>query len=347
MYLVKHFNHAGLTLGEVKPNSPSATVGLNTVESISYQIEIGHQLAVLAKSEPYVTDFVFYYKDLPLFGGLHTEVDINDVDEGYLNIAGKGWKHYFERRTWPPENTNPYTALTKDVFTIVRELLAAVDGLGLSLGSGTAGQTTDYKIDLGDTEAILSKIDALSKLQPGFDYEITWDKVLHLYAPKRGADVGYILEQGVNCGPISYRNPGIGGTALLGTGSNLEGGARASYFAKDNTAEAKYRRLDVTKVFGSIPSSNSYPPQLLIDMTTAELPRQVLPMRQLSIPWIGDDSIDNIFEEVWIGDTIRVKGDMEYEYIDDDYRVVGIEINPTDEYDDVIVFNFDDGTISL
>lgn len=341
MHLVKHLDHNGVAIGETIPGQTQASIGLKTPENISYQLDLNSPLATPLSCAPYATDFIFYYRDKPLFGGLHTEVSVSDIDDGYIDVAGKGWSHYFERRIWPPEDTDGYAVLGADLFTIARVLIDEVDEIGVTEDTNLSGQTTDFHIELGDTEAILSKVDSLSKMQPGFDYELTWDKHLNLYAPQMGTTVSYTLEQGRNCGPLNYRNPGIGGTMLFGTGSGVGGGNAKSY-AEDLTAELAYRRLDLAKDFGVVGS-----PDMLTNLVTAELPRQTTPLKQLSITWLGDETIGNIFDEVWIGDTIAVVGDTGYEQVDDLMRVVGIEINPTEEDDESITFTFDDGTLSL
>lgn len=350
---IKHLNHNGDSFGETVGTNVNFSLQLNKPEILNYDIDLSYWLARREFVEPDVTDFLFLYKDLPLFGGMHTEVDIDNVDENVLKVSAGGWLHYFENRFWSPtkpdgSENDPYSVTDYDVIIVAQQLLDAVSTddspqpFQLHHNNANSGQVIDYDVEVGDTTAIFSKVEELSQMEPGFDYEITWDRWFKTYTPKRGRVRSYSFEQGVNCGPLSYRNPGIGGNYFYGTASEF--GTALTAVRPNPASFVTKRRKDITKDFGELGDGSQ---GLLDTLADGEAVRQLSPIIQLNLTWMGDSHISNIFESVSLGDTVLVKGDTGYERVDRWMRIVGIEGNPTNEGDERLTITFDDDTLSL
>jgi hypothetical protein len=304
--------------------------------------------------EPDVTDFLVYYKGRELCAGMHTEININDVDANQIDVSGRGWLHYFENRIWPPINRDgspfaDYSVTDRDIIYIARDLIGYVSDWETPVSltvyfpyGGGSGQLMDYDIVAGDdTSTIFEKVAEIAKGHPGFDFEITWNRFFNTYYPQKGSNRTYVFEQGVNCGPLGYRNPGNGGNFFWGT-ALVEGGASGTQWSWNDADVLRRRRKDKVDDFGDAKFQAN-----LDFLTQGEAARQVLPIKQLSMEWMGDDRIANILDEVSLGDFVQVKGDTVYEEIDEWMRVVGMEFQPTDNDEERITFSFDDGTLSL
>jgi hypothetical protein len=355
MSLIKivHMDHAGNKFGEVEGRGRSFQLQLNQSETVTYSLGLESPLASQAYCNPNYTDFIIYYKDKELCAGMHTEVDLNDVDANTLDVSGRGWLNYFETRIWPPINRdgsphNDYSVTDRDMIFIAQDLIGYVSiwetpiSLQVFFNNAASGQLRDYEIIAGDgTSSIFSQIEELAKGHPGFDFEITWDRVFKTYYPRKGTVRDYVFEQGINCGPIQYRNPGNGGNFFWGTGTDDSDAALTSWSWNDADILAT-RRRDILVDYGPIHFQEN-----LDFLAQGEAARQVLPLKQISAEWRGDDRITNIFDQVSLGDIVLLRGDTGYEYINDWYRIVGMEVTPTDDDDERVTFTFDDGSLSL
>lgn len=348
--------HDGTKFGEVSGLNRQFQLQLNQPETVTYSLSLNSQLANQAYTEPDITDFLVYYKGRELCAGMHTEVNINDVDNNLLDVSGRGWLHYLETRIWPPINRDgtdhfDYSATDKDMIAVAQELVGYVTvwdtpkPFDVFFSGAYSGQLIDYDITAGsdspDTEAILSKVQALAQSHPGFDFELTWNHWFNTYYPQKGRVRSYVFEQGLNCGPIQFKNPGNGGNFFWGTGL-VEGGASSSAWSWNDADVLSRRRKDITTDFGDTKFQAN-----LDFLTQGGAARQVMPIKQISMEWRGDERIANILDEVSLGDTVLVKGKTYYEDIYEWFRIVGMDFQPTDNDDERVTFTFDDGTLSL
>lgn len=350
-WTVRHYSHADIALGEAFPQNLSFSKLLKRVGSISYGLDLEQDLAVRDKTNPYITDFKLFRGSegnmVPIMGGIHTSIDVSQAEDNLLSVAGKDWLHYFEKDEWPFNPADPiqynYKQVGRDIALVVKDILdttlAQPNSLSLTYTLAAIGQLVNYKIEPADTEKILSKLDELSKIVPGFDFEITHDRIFKLYAPQKSRTLtGFALRQGHNMENLHYTENGPQATKLRGFANAA---TRMGYVVDDPTQTA-YRRLVESVEFSDVPDATS-----LQEKAISEAARMATPTIEFSCSFINFDSDFDFWSEVDTGDKIHCTGDLQYDKIDDYFRLVGIEVAPTDEGDEQIDLTFDDGTLAL
>jgi len=250
-------------------------------------------------------------------------------------------------RFWPFDPANPvanlYLVTARDVFDIVKDLLDGVLALSNSLSYtyafGASGFTLDYKIEPGDTETILSRVTTLGQRSPGgFDIDIDHNRVIRLFAPKKGIQRDLVLEQGANIARITYSNSGPKGTHTLGsshvTSSNISA-------AVDSINQPRYRRIDYA---ADVPDIRD--PSTIGSIVSGESQRASTPHTEFTLV-IAPDYIDDLLGQVSMGDSLKIEADLGWDIINGYYRMVSIIGRPDDEGNEEYELGFDDGTISL
>lgn len=343
---LRHYDHADNALGDVFPKSPEFAIYLNRVGYCNYGMDLDHPLAKRQYTSPYQTDFQLFRKNKPIMGGIHTSVSV-DLDQETLTVSGLDWQHYLELREWPYDPAdalaNTYLASDRDIALVVKDILTRIlaepNSLQLNLNSIIAiNRLINYKIDVGDTANIMSKLTDLAKKAPGFDFEITYDRRFNIYAPQKGTDNGITLAEAHNIYNLSYVDNGP--VATHTTGKATAGSSQIGVVV-NSTNQSGYRRLDATQDFQDITSEEE-----LISSTFAESDRNSTPHREITCKVI-QDAID-IWEEVEPGDTIHLEGNIQYDQFNSEpFRVVGMLCNPNDEGDEEWSLTLDDGTLSL
>lgn len=343
-----HKNHAFQELGECFPSNLNFSLPLSAVGDVSYELAIDDPLATWQKTYPKRTDYLLMYGNHELQGGIHTGVNINDVERETLQISGNDYLHYLEGRWYPfdPENLAAggfIWPINSDLFVIVEDMLDATLALSHSLpltyNNRLSGQTiNDFKIELGDTEAIKSKIETLSKKLPGFDYEITPQRELKMYSGGKGTIRNFTFEQGRNIFLLDYSNRGPEGTHTLGVAQG-EGNKIAR--SRDHSGMPTYRRWDVHEEI-SLATTDT---QAIQDATDAESERNIAPKLEFSAKYVDDADVD-IFAEVSTGDRCMVHADLDWDEVHDYMRIVNIQGVTDDEGNFELQFTFDNGTLA-
>lgn len=350
-WTVRHYSHSDVALGEAFPQDLSFSKLLKRVGTISYGLDLEQDLAVRSKTNPYITDFKLFRghegEMVPIMGGMHTSIEISGAENNLLNVAGKDWLHYFEKDEWPFNPLDPiqynYRQAGRDIALVVKDILdttlAQPNSLNLTYTLAAVGQLINYKIEPADTEKIFSRLDELSKIAPGFDFDITHDRVFKLYAPQKTRTLtGFALREGDNIENLHYTENGPQATKLRG----FANGATRLGHVVDDAAQSAYRRLVESVEFSDVTDVTA-----LQDKTTAEALRMAAPAIEFSCSFINYDVDFDFWSQVDTGDKIHVKGDLRYDKLDNYFRLVGIECGPSDEGDEEIVLSFDDGTLAL
>lgn len=343
---VVHTRHDGLELGEVFPNDPEFAIYLGKVGYLNYDIDMDSPLARKQNTEPYATDYALYYGDRLIQGGMHTSIQIDELEAHTLKVGGNDWYHWFEKQLWPFNPADPllnvYSAFNRDLFLIMEDWLTVIQSqpytIQFTYANGLSGVTTNAKIDVADTEDMLSKFTNLSQGNPGFDMEITPDKHIQLWYPKKTRQNDMVLEQGINIYGLSYRNKGPNATHTVAQAQLPS--SRAGLLV-DSTLMPKYRRLCANKDFGSLPDQTS-----LDTLASGEGQRNETPGLEFTCRIIPE-FVDDIFGVIEMGDQITVVGDIGWDYINQTVRLVSIVGGPNNEGDQEYELGFDDGTISL
>lgn len=288
-FRVMHKQHDGTLIATIRPENLQFT--LNKKQPHTIQYEYSHAQGVSPDFVgAYRTDFELWYYDTPIMAGMHTKAPQVVREEGFTTIAGQDWKHYLERRHYPfnygtvinnfaevndyQEGGSPqgyaFYYTDTDVTVIAKKLLDVTLSRPYSLDlryptlTTALGIPASFGMPLADTQDILSYIDGLSDIDPGFDYEIDFYKELRFFSPRKydtavwddptlavyefseaAGTLDYVTQGPtfVNDGPIAtHWNAGAAGK----TGTRV--GASLGYEA----SQAVYRRLDGTADYGDV-----------------------------------------------------------------------------------------------
>ena len=325
-FVVRHLDHNFAGLGEAIPEQLQYTYTLAEPSTVQYELDINHNLAIRANTQPYVTDFLLLRDGTEFLGGLHTAVSLDEALIRLL-ISGKDYKHYLEKRQFPfdPTDLTAYTfeKPATDVFTIAEDMLNVVlaesNSLPMFYANGLLGQTIDYRIDPGDTETIYDKINGLAEADAnGFDWLVTHDRWVRFYAPEKGVANTYIFEKGRNLETLLFEDNGPIGNHCLGLGAGTA--TRLGSVVNNAASQATYRRLDMAMDFGASVIDQAQ----LDDLAAGKAEGHGMPRLKIQAE-VVTDYISEVFDEVALGDTCRFIGDTHYLAIDANYRIVGFQ----------------------
>jgi hypothetical protein len=343
---VVHYRHDGTALGDEYPSSPQFAMYLGKMGYLNYDLDRSSALAIKDNCEPYGTDYGLFFGDHKLQGGIHTDIQIDDIESHTLQISGKDWYHWFEGQIWPFDPNDPlstlYTAFDIDIFTIVEDWLDVIQSeantIQFTYNNGTAGAVARVKIEANDTENMYDKFTTLSQGNPSFDIDITPDRVVNLYYPKKSRDIDYSLVQGNNIYELSYHNKGPSATRLVGTG---QGPSSKLGVIEDDPSIIKYRRWMANEDFGNVVDVTD-----LDNKVVTAIGRHASPNLEFTCKIIPS-FVEDIFSVLELGDNVPVYGKLGWDTIDARFRLVSITASPNDEGDQEYELGFDDGTISL
>lgn len=341
-WLVRHSDIADKVLGETHPKALEWTKALNAIPSISYALQYSDGLCRKEFTDPYATDYALYRGDFKVLAGQHVAVNGQNSSK-MLQVAGRGWENYLDERFWPFDPANPladkYIRFQTDIATILTETLDRVleedNSLQLDYGFAPTGILTNFRIDAADTESMYSKYRTLSGQSPGFDFDITPDRLFRIFYPEKNTNPTYRIAEGENLLELFYENNGPDGNWILGLGAS--GNQRRGSVKQNLQSQALHRRLDATRDFGDVID------QGLIDrLTEGELNRAAVDVVNLRAIVHVEES-ENVWAEVEPGDTIQVTGWVAgaYDYVDDNLRITTMTGRVNDLGDEQIEFGFD------
>lgn len=317
---------AGERLGQVIPLDPQFTFSLNEPSSLTFEMPTSHRLANIQYVEPYATDFAYYVDDTCLMEGMITGV--GGEDESNLNVAGKSWEHYLERRHYPFIPTSPtlyfYAVVARDVFTIVEDVLTTVQSLSNSVeftfNNGTSGITRNLRIEPGDTESVLEIIGQLAEQKPSFDFEIVpLTREFKMYAPQKGSFKDMRLVKKKNVSRIRFDDEGLEGNSVLTLGAGSS--TKLMKLKESTTSMAKYRRHDSSVEYGDV-----IDPNYLNSLAQGDLDRSTMKDLGLLVS-IAPKYAEDVLLGLKVGDKVSVEGDIDYTTltVDDVFRITQIE----------------------
>jgi len=322
-FLIRHLDHDFVALGEATPEELQYSLMLAEPHTVQYKLKSENTLAVYPNVCAYETDFLLQRDSDDFLVGMHTGVNVDEAEE-LLSIAGKDYKHYLERRQFPFDPTDPTLYLFEkpatDIFTVVEDILTVVlaetYSLPMSYANGLAGTTIDYRIDPADTENIYEKINSLA--EGHFDWLVDVSRWVRLYAPNKGTVNSYVFEKGRNLITLPYEDTGPDGNHVLGLGAGTANKLGSVY--NNVTGQQLHRRLDSSHDFGSDVIDQSR----LNDLTNAEGARTIKHKLKIEAE-VVPDYIDEVLDEVALGDTCRFIGSNFHKDIDQNFRIVGFQ----------------------
>jgi hypothetical protein len=334
--------HNEVRIGELAPINLRFDQTLDEVGTINFDLPQAHPLCRRDRLQPYITDFYLYRDALLLMAGMITAVKMSNQDE-IIEIAGKDWMHYLEIREYPFDPSNPllfdFQKQNADVYQIIEDMLDVVlaepNSLPLIYDNGLLGVTINYKIELADTEDILSKIKNLADQHPiGFDYEVTPDRHFIMHSPQKGSAIDYPLEKDNNVYTIDVTDNGPKGNHVLATGAGTSN--KLAAVTDDDVSQAMFRRIDTSQDFGNIVD------QSFLDGKTLEVQQYAgQPLFEFDIV-ILPQAAEDIYLSIQLGDTVPVRGDFRYMQIDSPHRVVSRKVKVNEQGDEEITLGVND-----
>ena len=337
MWKIGYYDINGNPIGEQNPENLQFGKFLSRVSFVNY--DAGRIDTPIA---PYKTDFRLMRDDVPLMGGMTTEIS-STYDSETLSVSGQSYLHYFEKRMFPfnPANPAQYLFIRNDVdcFAIIEQMLNVVlaepNSLQFTYNNGVCGHTLDLVIEPGDTGTIFDKISGLAEEEPGFDFEETYDRQFKMYAPKKERNSNYRFEQGRNIFTISEINRGPTASHFFayGQGGSIKLG---SVYVSTATA-AQFRRMDTAQDFQDVIDMHALD-RLALGMSKRGIVNQVEITAQ-----IRPD--EEFWNTVQLGDKCTVVGRTEYEDISGIYRLVGYQASVSNTGEETLDGEFEPGEV--
>lgn len=318
-WFVDHLTHGQVVQESYKPQGLHFVKRISAVEDADWMVSGSaistDDLPVVYRDIPTNEDMVKPWANMfrirKMVEGVETKVMAGFITNtnaargrDNIRISGKDWSAYFDRRQVPynpfapndfrfgplVDTTHPrggmsYSVTTRDVGLIVKDILTTIlarpDSFPLDLTSLAAiGYTINYELQLGDTSTALSIIDGLSQYFPGFDYRVSYDKVVTLWTPHRYGDPDSTADDGPDGANIcwkvgdtygathvpmevEYTNTGPISTHLLGRGAGSNNQTTIARALGASDIQGAFWRLD-----GSVDFGDQAKTQAVADMRT-------------------------------------------------------------------------------
>lgn len=220
-------------------------------------------------------------------------------------------------------------------FQIVRNLLDYANAkpganIGVTADTHNSGVIRTRKYYHSERSKILERIDQMSAVRSGFDYnfETVWvgrelQHRLRLYYPRRGKRTKHVFEYGPHFGDYELPSRASKRANVVDALGKGEGDAQVIASAEDATDVAVGPRLETTRSYNSVGRRSTL--QAHADTDLAALKQDTKTLKLFLLPGI----IPRMDEYV-VGDTVRVRINDGYYQIDDDWRIVGRKVNPND-----------------
>lgn len=196
---------------------------------------------------------------------------------------------------------------------------------GITRGLIPATDPVQGKVYAEPTE-IKQAVEALSEGSPGFDFAINASRGFDVYYPTRGSDNGLVLEHGVNVSLLTL--PEEAGPGTIVTDATVAAGPGKSGSASSADARVTYGRReayiqDVQNTGTATDLATQASAAVSLHSAPQVIPEVRVDLTHPTTPWGA----------FWLGDTVRVRADLEqYLSVDDAYRIVAINVD-LDEQD--------------
>lgn len=371
-WYIDHLDHDFNVFQTIRPENLHFTLRESDISTISYEIsrnanDIYGDRAWFKNSDgsafiaPKRTGFRLRYGIDVILEGEHADPGTNyEWGSEVLAVAGKSYTNYLNERHFPfdprPGHRNDYV-LTPGVGgvnyqagtpTDVRDIVAALFDaiftqpyslpLTRNLGPLT-GIKIKYRLDLADTTMFFDLLKSLSQQYPGFEFEVTNNRVLKLYSPKYyGTPDNAVALPGYWCiwdfddrnvdfpnglETLSFTNTGPEQTHLFGTGAGLAGqlGVALDYVP----GMAKFWRRDGVKDYGDITNRAALEGQAQGDLSFGLNPVHEIPISVLP------DEIPDFWKIFKPGVAVYIHLDLEWHQIDSPHEVVEIDCTVSTE----------------
>lgn len=313
------------------------TVRVDPVQSHEAVFSINGSAAEAAQVDELFTDLVVMRNQEVLFRGrIAPSSDTLDGTIHDTSFTARSYRDLLQRRTLMNDAVLSWTSA--DQASIVWDLISYMQGqpsgaLGITRGLGSStgvSRTVTYTA----ADYIGDRISELAQMDDGFDWDITAygpaDLRLDIWAPSRGLNRGVVLEYGGalvssisrNVDPWGYSN------ALYVTGDS--GAALSPIIAEDAAISSMQQGRWESAVGTSIQVQSALNAYAAWQLTDAEVVQPSYTVTMRASTWGGPGHI-------WIGDIVRLRIRSGRLDVDEDIRVVQMDISPGEDNDEQVV----------
>jgi hypothetical protein len=202
----------------------------------------------------------------------------------------------------------------------------------LAMNNPSTGLIQSQHFVASDMNSLKSMIDTLANQNPGFEWEITHDKQLILYSPKRLDQSIYRVDSS-NIKQVHFGEQGVQATTVYGRGQG-SGSAQAISKATAPTVSPIYRDRVMVIDLGTVSTRKSL--ASLTKKQLTDLAKQKLEFWITIVPRPGE----NVYAMVYPGQYVYVDWDDGYMQIQGWFRCAGYEGYVNTAGDEQVTFNF-------
>lgn len=388
-WFVDHLNHGGSVQQTYKPQNLHFVKRISAVQDADWEVsnsavDIGGDLVVyrdIPTDEDMVKPWANMFQLRKMVEGVETKILAGFITNtngqrgrDKTKISGKDWSAYLDRRQVPydpfaptayrfgptvnltvPRGGMSYSVMGRDLAIIVKDILTAIlarpNSLSIDLTSIAAiGTTINFELQLGDTSTALSIIDGLSQYFPGFDYLISYDKVMNIWSPHRFGDpdttaddgamggnicwrVGDIYGVGHEPMEVEYTNSGPTATHLLGRGAGSNNQTTIAKALGASDIQGAFWRLD-----GAVDFGDQAKTQGVVDMRTRKEFIYGAQEGHDIILKVNPDVLTDFWNIVRPGLALWINEDFQFHGIDSAQRIMEMDCTVDNEENERVTF---------
>lgn len=326
----------GPELDEVPAGNLQFSRLLNDAGSCGFTLPILHKKVKRSLLEPGQREVHIYRAGTLVFGG---HLGMADVSlGGDLRFSSDGYFARLKRRLI--DNSLNYN--NTDQFDIAWNLInytqSKTNGdLGITRAGTTSGVNRDRKYLPWERTSVADAIIEFADMNNGYDFVIDPYKAWHPYYPSKGTHVtDYVFELGKNVGSLAYQldtQSMANEISAIGAG---DGKATCIAVAADTGQQAIYGLLQETISYTDI---KSFAP--LMDRAVEEL--RIRKNQRLQ-PQLAIQTDVPQWGQYDVGDKVWIKADWGYLDIDQEFRIITMEVQLNNEGREIVTVQFDEAT---
>lgn len=297
--------------------------------------------------KPYSTGWRLYRDNTFIMAGWHTSLNGKLRGES-LHVAGKDWYDYLDKRHFPFDPTQ--SALFNNVDAgkpgivgqwfnvdailpinhLLKWTVSQADGRPYSIrfahDTNPIGVTISYGIDIGNTDSILSHIESMASIYPGFDYDVTPARWIRFFVPHKygiaSAPTPIWLFDGTDAlFDLEFTNNGIEGTHMLASVNNAPPLSLAR-LSEMNAQE--YHRIDMTRSYETVPNDTGTPLEPIEERMRGDFAFALNPRHEIPFS-VNPEEIPGFWTTFDTGLAINIFADLEWHHINSFHQILEMD----------------------
>jgi hypothetical protein len=322
-YRVVVADRAGTELDEVPAKNLQYSFTLDDAGTCYFQLPLLDASCKRSLLDPGKREIHVYRGDTLVWGGDLWAAQVSELSQGQV-VQFSAAEYYERLRHRIIDVTKDYKGWGQvDIAWDLIAFTQAKTGGNMNITRGTTpatGIVRDVRYPAFDRTTVADAIDAIVRLNDGFDFKITPDKTFKTFYPSKGSlKDSIVFEVGKNVSSISYT---IDAADIANKIDAVGGGSGqdACYAsAIDTTSRGDYGLMELAFQFSDIRSF-----ALLQKRADNRLRLYKKPRYQPEFGvWLQAKDPD--YGSFLEGDTVRVRGNYGYVSLDQNFRIVGLE----------------------